>query len=369
MKRNMPEKKFILLIASVLIFCMYFNSPVFAETLRILSWEAYMPLKFQQKLIKMAKDKHGIDLELEIKFVNGNEDFFPALRDNTADIITPSHNVPRDSRYQLIKHRLVIPLNIQNIPNYKNVDPSLQKAGYCTEGSSIYGVPVARGPYGLVYNTALVSEPPKSWNILWDQKFKNKYAIGKFQYEENIFSAALAMGFSQDDISNYKKLNTPEFQDKLKQLVSNAHGFWEGVDKPEDLKGLSLATAWGDSLNGLKKMGEIWKIAEPSEGTTAWVDNFMISHSLEKKPKLKLIAEDLFNIILSDEYQIYVAREIGSTPIVTTIIDKLTQDEIERFHLNDPDFYKNNRILWPTLSKIERKGLKRLWDKAMKNSY
>jgi len=354
------------LFVLIMILSMFSAASLFAETLRILTWEAYVPAEFQQKLIQLAKEKHGVDLKLDIKYVNGNDDFFPALRDNKADIITPSHNVPRDSRYQLIKHRLVLPLNLKNIPNYKNIEPALQKAGYCTEGDAVFGVPVARGPYGLVYNTALLKEAPESWNILWDPRFKDKYSIGKHQYEENIFSVALAMGFSRDEISSYKKLNTPEFQKKLAQFVVNAHGMWDGVDKPEDLKGLALATSWGDSLNGLKKMGEIWKMAEPKEGTTAWVDNFMISHTLEDKPKLKKIAEEWLNIVLSDEYQMYVVRGIGTVPISTTIMEKLTTDEIERFHLDDPAYFKNNRILWPTLGKTDRKGLKRLWDKAMK---
>ena len=365
MKKRLRTIQLVFLFTLVMVSSMFFATTLFAETLRILTWEGYMPAEFQKKLILLAKEKHGVDLKLDIKNVNGNDDFFTALRDKKADIITPSHNVPRDSRYQLIKHKLVLPLNLKNIPNYKNVEPALQKAGYCTEGDSIFGVPVARGPYGLAYNTAILKEAPESWNILWDPRFKNKYVIGKDQYEENIFSTALAMGFSRNDIANYKKLNTPEFQEKLAQLVANAHGMWEGVDKPEDLKGLALGISWGDAPNSMKKMGEIWKMAEPKEGTTAWVDNFMISHTLEDKPKLKRIAEEWLNIILSDEYQIHMVR-VGGLPVITTIMDRLTPDEIKRFHLDDPDHFKNNRILWPTLGKADRKGLKRLWDKAMK---
>ncbi|MDM8542992.1 extracellular solute-binding protein [Desulfococcaceae bacterium HSG9] len=367
MKKRVKTIQLSFLLVLVMVFSMFSAASVFAETLRILTWEGYMPAEFQKKLILLAKEKHGVDLKLEIKHINGNDEFFPALRDKKADIITPSHNMPRDSRYRLIKHKLVLPLNLKNIPNYKNIEPALQKAAYCTEGDAVFAVPVARGPYGLVYNTAILKEAPKSWNILWDPRFKGKYSIGKYQYEENIFSIALAMGVARDDISNYKKLNTPEFQEKLAQFVANAHGMWEGADKPEDLKGLALATAWGDSLNGLKKMGEIWKMADPKEGTTAWVDNFMISHTLEEKPKLKHIAEEWLNIVLSDEYQIYcIVRGKGVVPIITTIMDKLSPDEIERFHLDDPTYFKNNRILWPTLEKADRRGLKRLWDKAMK---
>jgi spermidine/putrescine-binding protein len=357
--------------AALVFFCaalMGFTIPTAsAETLRILEWGFYMPESAQKQIIKIAKDKYGVDLKLEIKAVNGNDDFFPALKGKTADVIAPSHNVPRDERYRLIKHKLVLPLNLDNIPNYKNVDAGLQKADYCTEGGVVYGVPIARGPYGLAYNTAIVTEAPKSWNIFWDPQYKGKYSIGKHQYEENIFSVALAMGYSKNDISNYKKLNNPEFQKKLAEFIANAGGMWEGSDKPEDLKGLAFATSWGDSLNALKDIGEVWVMAEPKEGTTAWVDNIMISHTLKDKPKLKQIAEELANIIISDDNQIEYANG-GGTPVTSSIMDKLSPEIIKRAHLDDPDYFKNNMVLWPTLNKTDRKGLKRLWDKALKQS-
>ncbi|MCP4119363.1 MAG: extracellular solute-binding protein [Desulfobacteraceae bacterium] len=366
MEKQFSKSKFAFLVLLCLTVLGARLPSVSAETLRILEWGAYMPEKVQQQLIQVAKDKYGVDLKLEIKVINGNDDFFPALKNKTADIITPSHNVAKDERYRLIKHRLVLPMNLDNIPNYKNVDSGLQKADYCTEGGLVYATPIARGPYGLAYNTAMVTEAPTSWNIFWDPKFKGKYAIAKHQYEENIFSVALAMGYPKHEISNYKKLNTPEFQKKLAEFVVNAHGMWEGTDKPEDLKGLAFATSWGDSLNGLKDAGEVWQMAEPEEGTTAWVDNLMISHTLKDQPKLKRIAEELANILLSNDFQVTNIVGGGTTPVVTTIMDRLSQEEIKRFHMDDPGYFKNNMVLWPTLKKIDRKGLKRLWDKALK---
>ena len=365
MTRKTFKSKFTRLFFICIAFYGFMITSVSAETLRLLEWGHYIPDKIQKQIIKVAKEKYKVDLSLDIKYVKGNDGFFPALKSKSVDIITPSHNVPRDMRYRLIKHRLVLPLDLDNIPNYKNVDSGLQKAGYCTEGEKVYGIPIARGPYGLVYNTDFFKQAPTSWNIFLDPKYKGKYSIGKYQYEENIFCVALAMGYSKEDISNYKKLNNPEFQKKLAEFANNAHGMWEGEDKAEDLKGLAFATAWGSSLKDLKKAGEIWKMAEPKEGTTAWVDNLMISHTLKQKPILKKIAEELANIILSDDYQIENIVGIGITPVVSTIKDKLNPDQVKRFHLDDPNHFKNSRILWPTLNKFDRKGLKRLWDKAL----
>lgn len=343
---------------------MWCGSSVSAETLRILTWEGYTPDEHMQRFTELVKRKYGVDLTLEIQYADSNAEFFPAVRDNTADIITPSHNVPRDNRYQLIKRRMVLPLNLDNIPNYQNVNPGLQKADYCTEGDEVYCVPVAQGPYGLAYNTALVKTPPESWNILWDPRYADQYTYGEEQPEENIYITALAMGMPWDDISNYRKLNTPEFQEKLAQFVANAHSTWKGTDTPEDLQGLALAVVWGDSLNALREMGEIWEMAEPKEGTTTWIDNFMIGYALEEKPQLKQIAEEWLNYVLSDEYQLYNTREIGVVPVTMTVKAQLTSEEIANLHLDDPGHFKKYRILWPTLTKTDRKGLERLWNKA-----
>ncbi len=347
--------------------CTLVPSTLFAEeqTLRMLVWEGYAPKELRQEFIKLVKDKYGVDLKLEVSYVAGNDDFFPALRDSKADIISPSHPVPKDKRWQLINLNLVLPLNLDNIPNYKHVLPSLQKAEYCTEGGKVYAVPHVRGPYGLAYNTALVKKKPESWNILWDPKYKNKYTLGKDAYVHNVSITALAMGISSDDMNKFAVVNTPEFQEKLAQLAGNSAPMWEGVDSAKVLKGLPLSVVWGFSLPGLKEMGETWKIAEPKEGTTGWVDNFMISHTLESKPNLRRIAEEWLNYVLSDSYQEYDVRGLACAPVTTTVKAKLTQEEIEQFHLDDPSHFEKNRILWKILSKKDRKGLDRLWTEAL----
>ncbi len=333
----------------------------------MLIWEGYAPENLQKKFIQDVKTKHGIDLKLDIEFCTGNDDFFPVLRDDKADIISPSHNVPKDKRFKLIKLKLVMPLELDQIPNYKNIQPALQQADYCTEKNKVYAVPHVRGPYGLAYNTNIIKEEPASWNILWDSKYKGQYAIGGAdQYEHNVSATALSMGVPSDKIYDYKTINTPEMQAKLAQLAVNAKGMWEGVDDAKTLKGLALAAVWGFSLPELKQMGETWKIAEPKEGTTGWVDNFMISNTLADKPMKKKIAHEWLNFVLSDDYQVYDVRGLASAPVTTTVKSSLTDEEIKQFHLDDPSHFEKNRILWKVLDKKDRNGIKRLWENALK---
>jgi spermidine/putrescine transport system substrate-binding protein len=357
----------ILALFAVLVFCPP-ASHAEEQTLRMLIWEGYAPEEHRTAFIKLVKEKYDVDLKLDVKYVNGNDDFFPALKKGETDIFSPSHPVPKDERWQLIQLKLALPLNLENIPNYKNVIPSLQKADYCTEGGEVYAVPHVRGPYGLAYNTSLMKEEPKTWNVLWNPKYKGKYTLGKDAYVHNVSITALAMGIPPNDMNNYRKLNTPAFQKKLGLLAANSAPMWEGVDTPESLKGLSLAVVWGFSLPGLKEQGETWRIAEPEEGTTGWVDNFMISHTLENNPKLRRIAEEWLNYVLSDDYQVYDVRGLACAPVTETVKDKLTLEEVRQFHLDDPGHFEKNRILWKILDKQDRKGLQRLWTKAIEEA-
>lgn len=337
-------------------------------TLRMLVWEGYAPDEFRQKFIQLVKDKYGVDLKLEVNYVNSNDDFFPALKAGDADIISPSHPVLKDKRWKLIQLNMVLPLNMDNIPNYKNILPSLQHADYCTEEGKVYAIPHVRGPYGLAYNTERVPAAPASWNILWDPQYRGKYTLGKDAYIHNVTLTALANGVSKDKIYDYKAVNTPEVQTKLLDLAAHSAPMWQGVDDPDTLKGLSLAVVWGFSLPALEEIGETWKIAEPAEGTTGWVDNFALSYTLEDKPELKQIAEEWLNLVLSDEYQVYDIRGLACGPVTTTVTARLTPEEVAQFHLDEPAHFENNRILWAILDKKDRKGLQRLWDNALKRA-
>ncbi len=226
---------------------------------------------------------------------------------------------------------------------------------------------MSQGPYGLAYNTDLLEEEPQSWNILWDPRYKDKYIIGANEYIYNANITALAMGYPKEYISDYDKLNNLEFRDKLRQLAVNAHSFWVGVEKVEDLEGMTLAAVWGDSMGKLKKKGKNWKMVEPAEGIPCWIDNFAITWTLTDKPFLKKAAEEYIDGLLSPDYQVnHILRTVTLSPITTNINDFLTLEEKKRLHIGVPNFFNEQRILQTTYSIRDRNGLKLLWEEAMK---
>ena len=84
-------------------------APVQAEKLRMLVWEGYAPDKWVEKYKDLVKEKYKVDLEVEVKFVTSNDQFIDALKGGSVDIISPSHNLPKDPRYKYIAGKLTLP--------------------------------------------------------------------------------------------------------------------------------------------------------------------------------------------------------------------------------------------------------------------
>ena len=336
------------------------------NVLRFLVWEGYAPQDHIEHFQQYIEKKYNKKIRFEISYVSNSDSFYDPIRGKDVDLISPGNNTFNDEGWALIDNGLILPLDLENIPNFKNISPVLQDAEYFNLGGNAYAAPLVQGPYGLVYNTELVDPAPESWDVLWSPEYRGKYVIAEGEHMDNCMVTALALGYSNEDIQDFDTINNEEFREKLAELAKNAHSFWDGTDKPEDLLGHCLATSWGFALKGLEEKGEIWRIANPKEGTLYWVDNYCITWALKDKPFLKKVAEEWINYTLSPEFQVnIVMRDLSCFPVTTDLNEKVTDEEKVLFHLDAPEEYQKTRIREPALSLRNRHGLERLWRDAM----
>ena len=337
------------------------------DVLRLLVWHGYTPEEYVEAFEQQIELKYGRKIKLQVTYVDGPEDFYARIRDKSVDLVTLTHHHFKDERFKYIEKGMLLPIETQNLGNFKSVIPALQKADFLSSNGNIFAVPVGQGPYGLFYSVEKIETPPKSWKILWNPDHKDDYILGGNEYLYNICMAALAWGYPRDKINSFDTLNNKGFKDELKQLATNAHSFWIGVDTADDLAGRSLAAAWGDSLDKLKERGETWKMAEPEEGTLSWIDSFAMTWALTDKPFLKKVAEEWIDRLLEPDYQLdHLVRKVGILPTTTNITSRLTPREKEKLHIYSPDHFKEDRILLPTFSNRDRNGFMILWKEAMK---
>ncbi len=156
------------------------------QVLRLLVWEGYAPPQdlatFSQEVLR----KHNVKLKFVIKNASNPDDFFNELRKGAVEMISPAHNLPKDPRYNLMTNGLTLPINLENIPNYRHITQDLQHQPWAIERESVYAVPVLQGPYGLAYNSDIIKEEPKSWDVLWDPQYKGRYIVANDYYELNM---------------------------------------------------------------------------------------------------------------------------------------------------------------------------------------
>ena len=73
---------------------------------------------------------------------------------------------------RMIEKGLVQKLNKDNIPNISQMDK--QYLDLDIDPGNQYSVPYMFGTVGLIYNKDVVKEKVDSWDILWDEKYKDQ---------------------------------------------------------------------------------------------------------------------------------------------------------------------------------------------------
>ena len=101
------------------------------------------------------------------------------------------------------------------------------------------------------------------------------------------------------------------------------------------------------------------------EGTTSGVGNFMISHTLRDNPTMKRIAEEWLNYAISPAYQVNVIMG-AYFPVNLAVKDQLDPDTVAYYHLDTPNYFQEQMILWPVLDKRTRTAFELFWNKAVR---
>ena len=335
------------------------------ETIRITCWEGYADASMVKEFKALVKKKYKINVEVKTHYPTDQDEFYKAAKDGTADLISPPADVAKTPRFYFFHdgQYMLVELDMKNIPNAKNILPFFMEDKSLTHQGKRYGLPYNCGPYGLDYNTEIVKEAPKSWNILWDPQYKGKYTINNNFPKCNIWITALALGYGYEQIFDIEKLDQNKIQDKLNVLAQNAKSLWDGSANPDEFPQLALATDWGFAAARANKKGGKWLIASPKEGGTAWIDYWCITHAA--KGMKKRLCEEWINLQLSPKAQASVVKNQGVSPVVNNVGSLVTPAEKTLFHVGDNDYFKTVAI-WQVMSEKTEKAFGEMWEAAKK---
>ncbi len=371
-------------IASVIMAVLFFSIAMKAEitgaeeiTLRLHCWSGYSK-PYVESFRKWIKGKYGVNIRMEITNVSDPIEFWHLSRSKQVDLISPAHNILRCSDWPFIDKQVAVPVDLGNIPNYQYLLPVLRRNEFVTVKGEVYGVPYTMGTYGLAYNTQK-AEAPETWKVLWNESSKHSYTISKDYSDCNIYITALALGATYENLYDIEQmasvmglpylglsqLQSSPFQKKLNALAANAYSLWQGTANPDEFDRLSYAATWGYAVQQANKKGLKWKMADPVEGTTMWVDHWVVTYAVKDDPFKKRLCEEWIDYCLGKDLQIGVIRNWGVSPVVTNINESLTQDEIDTFHVGDNEYWKS-LSLWKNQSGRTKSIYNMLWGNAVK---
>jgi spermidine/putrescine-binding protein len=309
------------------------------DTLSLLVWEGYADSTF----VREFEDAHHC--KVVASYMGSSDELVAKLRGGSAanyDVISPSSDVATS----IVRAGLAAPLDLSKIPTYPQLSPRLRDSPLVKTNGQTYGVPFVWGPNPLLYDTTAFAQPPDSWSILWDPKYKGKLSL--WDELSSVYMAAQVLGYDQPNPSQLYNLSDAQLEaikKKLIQLKPNIRKYWSTGGELTNLfqnHEVIAAMGWPLMTNQLRKLN--YPIGEtiPKENTTGWIDHLMITRASAHKE----LAEAFLEYMIEAETQKLVTDVTHYTPANPGTAQFLTPEEKKSLHLDSPDDYMKRIYFW-----------------------
>lgn len=191
------------------------------------------------------------------------------------DVIVPSDYMID----KLIDEDMLLKLDYKNIPNMKYVDKKFQKLFY--DPDQKYSVCYNVGTTILIYNKKLVKEPPKSWDVLWDEQYKGKILM--FNNPRDAFAIAQTrLGIDFNSTNEQDWVNAAEFLAQQKDKVNPVYVMDEVFNLMESGE-YAFATYYAGDYVLMNENNSDLGYCIPEEGVNAFYDAFCIPKCSKNK--------------------------------------------------------------------------------------
>lgn len=256
------------------------------RVVNVCSWGEYI----DEDLITQFEEETGIRVNYQT--AESNEALYSLIKMGGADfdVIVPSDYMIA----RLIEEDMLAELDYDNIPNFDLIDDTYKHLSYDPENK--YTVPYTWGTLGIIYNTAMVSEPITSWSAMFDPQYAGQVLMIN-NSRDAIGAALLSLGYS---LNTTDESQLEEAFNLIKQAKDN--GVYQAFVMDEvfgKMEGGNAAIAMyyaGDYLTMLENNEDLAFVI-PEEGSNWFVDAMCVLKSSQHKDE----AEEWINFIASTD--------------------------------------------------------------------
>lgn len=301
------------------------------KVINVYIWGGEIP----KKVLQEFERETGITVHLAT--YDSNETMYAKLRasgESIYDVILPSaYFVER-----MHKQGMLSLLDQKQLPNLINLDTHFTNNNY--DPGNHYSVPIVWGATGIFYNNAFVKNAPKTWQDLWQHRWRRQLML--LDDPREVFSIALmSLGFDPND-SDPQHIEAA--YNHLLQLVPNIKLFASDSIQAIIIDEDAIAgVAW--SVDAFKVQGENNQISfsYPEEGFVIWIDCLAIPIN----PPHPKEAYQFINFMLKPETSVTIALIEGAA--ITNA----------KGHALLPKTMRENQIIYPTAEILKRGHLQR----------
>ena len=181
-----------------------------------------------------------------------------------------------------VDNGLIIPFDMSMVPNTANLLPAFTNVEEVMSGGETYGVAMAWGSLGLIYDKEAFPDGVDSWEALWDPANAG-HVLALDDANNNVTNAAIVLGIddpfnlSDDDFDAVKQ----KLIEQKQYLISYFAGFEEGVNI-WDTSEANLMFSMGEfQAVELANRGYDVVYSIPKEGGIGWLDTWALSKGVQ----------------------------------------------------------------------------------------
>jgi spermidine/putrescine transport system substrate-binding protein len=275
--------------------------------------------EFQEEFgVRVRYDNFSSNSELLAKMQAGASGY---------DLIVPSDYMV-DIMIQL---DMLQPINFDNIPNVKNIDPRFKNMPF--DPDNTYSIPYQWGTTGIGINTRFVKEAVDSWEVLWDERYRGRISILD-DMRSGLVPALKILGYSVNTTNENELREARDMMFDQKAFVRTySSETYMDLLKSGDIW---IAHGWSGDIYQVSKENPDVIFIIPKEGSYIWVDNLVIPRGAPNK----LTAETFINYLLRPEVSANISNFTGySSP------NRAAYPFIEEELLADESLYPPDSIL------------------------
>ena len=257
------------------------------ETLYVYNWGEYISdgsegsrdvnLEFE----KYCRETLGRNVKVNYSTFSSNEDMYAKISSGASayDVIVPSDYIIQ----RMVAEELLIPLNMELIPNYQYVLEEFKGENVYYEDDPtndiIYSVPYFYGMVGVIYNESIVAaddEDIGSWSLMWDTDYTGD--ILQFNNSRDAFGTALYyLGYSVNDATDEQWREALELLKQQKNVVQG-YVMDEIFNKMKSGSAAVASYYAGDFLAMYEDNADL-AFFYPEEGTNIYIDAMCVPKS------------------------------------------------------------------------------------------